>query len=109
MKNWNKICGFIAIFFLNGFFCVAQSASINTSTPKPGLILTPFYGMQDKDNFNVLSPVRIVLINPDYTKQHFGFFCKKELLMEKTTKIPIRLRLGSVEQCNYLEGYRSGK
>lgn len=109
MKNWNKICGFIAIFFLSGFFCEAQSAFINTLTTSPGLILTPFDGLHNKDNFNVLSPARVAIVNPDYTKQYFGFFCKKELLLEKNTKIPMRLRLGSVEQCNYLEGYHSGK
>jgi hypothetical protein len=40
----------------------------------------------------------------DYYSCHFGFFCKKELEFEKTTHIPLRFRLGSLEQCNALEG-----
>jgi hypothetical protein len=37
-----------------------------------------------------------------YTK-NFGFFCRKEWQVEKSTGIPLRLRLGSLEQCNILE------
>jgi hypothetical protein len=109
MKNWNKICGFIAIFFLSGFFCAAQSAFINPVEPRLRLNLTSFEGVQNKYNFNVLNTTKTIPVNPDYAKQHFGFFCKKELLLEKSSKIPMRLRLGSLEQCNYLEGYHSGK
>ncbi len=44
------------------------------------------------------------MISPDYYTRHFGFFCQKELGFEKTTKIPLRFRLGSLEYCNKLEG-----
>jgi len=40
----------------------------------------------------------------DYYTRHFGFFCKRELEFEKTTRIPLRFRLGSLEQCHALEG-----
>ena len=33
-----------------------------------------------------------------------GFFCKREWELEKTTHIPLRFRLGSLADCNALEG-----
>lgn len=38
-----------------------------------------------------------------YTRQ-LGFFCKKEIEVEKFLAIPLRFRLGSMDYVNYLEG-----
>jgi hypothetical protein len=104
MKNWNKICGFIVIFFLPVLFCAAQSAGIGIPGQKLNVAQSHFPGINNRDYYHVSYPSSFY-ITPDYAKEHFGFFCKKELLVEKYTKIPLRFRLGSVEQCNYLEGY----
>jgi hypothetical protein len=50
------------------------------------------------------TPVSYSLISPGFYTQHFGFFCKKELQMGKITKVPFKFRLGSVQQCDWMEG-----
>ena len=50
-------------------------------------------------------PVVTTFISSNFYTQHLGFFCKKELLFEKSTHIPFRFRLGSVDYVNKLEKY----
>ena len=47
------------------------------------------------------------LLPEDYYSKNLSFFCKKELQIEKITKMPLRFRLGSLEYVNQLEGKRS--
>ena len=49
-----------------------------------------------------LQPLR--LIPENYYSSKLGFMCKKEIQVEKSTKIPLRVRLGSVEYVDKLEG-----
>lgn len=44
------------------------------------------------------------ILPANYYTSKFGFMCKQELLLEKKTKIPFRIRLGSLAYTNMLEG-----
>ena len=109
MNYWNKICTFITIFFLTAPFLAAQTPG--DIKPEHAILFT---GKGAGDTTFLASRIRNKSFKPaistntiiiqDYYTTHIGFICKKELAVEKITKIPLRLRLGSLQQCNYLEG-----
>ena len=41
---------------------------------------------------------------PGFYYNNLAFFCKQEIKLEKITRIPLKFRLGSVENCDRLEG-----
>ncbi len=56
-----------------------------------------------------LKNVPLRLLPSNYYTTNFGFFCKKELQLEKAIKIPVRIRLGSVEAVDRMEGKGTGR
>jgi hypothetical protein len=108
MLFWNKICGFTVIFFLCAIFSTAQSPyniklsgiQLLKKQDNPTSSLLNKTGKKENPNPFSIYPV----IPQNYYTQHFGVMCKKELVIEKATGIPFRFRLGSIQQCNYLEG-----
>jgi hypothetical protein len=117
MFFWNKICGLIAIFFILAVSAIAQDQN-NVHFQKNNFHFLKKSSAQQRANFSVkkedfdcsLLPVSFLrktrpqTISSDFSTCQYGFFCKEELKMEKATKIPIRIRLGSLQQCNYYEG-----
>jgi hypothetical protein len=49
-----------------------------------------------------LNPFSVIPVN--FYTQNFGFFCKKEVQLQKVTRLPLLFRLGSVQQCDWMEG-----
>jgi hypothetical protein len=43
-------------------------------------------------------------VAPDFISKNQGFICRKEWLLEKKTGVPLRVRLGSLDYVNKLEG-----
>lgn len=43
-------------------------------------------------------------VAPDFISKNQGFMCRKEWLLEKKTGLPLRVRLGSLDYVNKLEG-----
>ncbi len=131
MFFWNKFCGTFMFFFMLTNFSYAQyqlqafpfnkknSLKNNFLYFKTTVSLTSknslltFYQPTPADLLNqkqAVSPVKNFsatfssILPANFVTCNYGFFCRQELEIEKATNIPIRFRLGSLEQCNYYEG-----
>jgi hypothetical protein len=105
MFFWNKFCGLVIFFLILAAPSYGQN-SLHQSNFVPKKILDSSY--YQFVFYNPLSINKEIKINPevppDFATCKYGFFCKQEMKFEKATNIPIRIRLGSLQQCNYYEG-----
>ena len=112
MFFWNKICGLGIVFFILSISSYAQNSaklhlnentffSKNKVTPSDSVIhfTSPLIFLNNLPNVEQT-------ISADFSTCKYGFFCKKELIIEKAIKFPLRIRLGSLQQCDYYEGKR---
>jgi hypothetical protein len=105
MNKKGKILFFCMIFVSNAIFGQKSVISNNNYLLKHVAINTvqariPAY-LFKKDTTSAKP-----FLSPQFYSAHLGFFCKQEIKFDKITKIPFRFRLGSVDQCDRLEGKR---
>lgn len=82
-------------------YCVASgqnSAPLYAPSKLPFPTYKMYTSIKQADSFR--KP--LVMIPANYYTQHIGFFCKEEIKMEQV-HLPVKLRLGSLEYCNWLE------
>jgi hypothetical protein len=82
---------------------------INAGQNKSSYALTGTYKFEGLNDFSVnTSPscfgpnISFIVSSISYAKD-LGWFCKKELQLDKITTIPIRFRLGSMQYVNWME------
>jgi len=84
------ICLFVNLLLITAHSATAQKLQTNAKEV-----------LGNKDSLRNI-PFRI--LPDDYYSKHLGFMCKKELQLEKATRVPIRIRLGGLDYVNMLEG-----
>jgi len=47
--------------------------------------------------------ISLQVLPQNFYNQSLGYFCKRELQLQKATKVPVFIRLGSKEYVDYLE------
>ena len=101
-----KFSIFCMIFVASAAFC--QKPAIPTNLKSAQFFNIPYSSIIiDHSSFSIpYSPLTTTPVTPNFYSANLGFVCKKEIQFEKTTHVPFKFRLGSLQQCNWLEGKR---
>lgn len=105
MRNWNNFCGKLTILLLiTGSIKAQQADSVKVKKESTQIIHSPIF-----NKYNLLQPLPVnssikVSSNPGNPFAHWGIMCISEYKLEQKTGIPLRVRLGSLDYVNKLEG-----
>lgn len=77
------------VFFLCGMLISARSAA--------QLRLRPLADTSEKQ-------IDLKVLPRNFYSQHLGYFCKKEVQLQRSLSLPLFIRLGSKEYVDYMEG-----
>ncbi|MBO9727049.1 MAG: hypothetical protein J7623_00275 [Chitinophaga sp.] len=89
--------------WMTGLLLTGYAAGAQTFALKPVKLLPPPKPAHIPPAPPPVYPV--YRLSPDaYYQQHFGFFCKKEWVWQKSTGLPVKLRLGNYSYTQQLEG-----
>jgi hypothetical protein len=105
MRNWNNFCGMLTILLLISTQIKAQHAdNVKIKKDTPQVNYSPVF-----NKYSLIHPLlgnssKKISINSGSPFAHWGFMCIGEYKLEQKTGIPLRIRLGSLDYVNKLEG-----
>lgn len=106
MRGW-AICFFINLFVC--FYAKSQPVALIPSCQPNNLRDTTMrISTSFKAGVNRFDGTTIKLMPPAFYFNSIGFFCRRELEIEKALKFPLKLRLGSVAYTDQMEGKGKG-